>query len=94
VVERVVKDQGQRLIGWRSVPTDADGADIGPAARSAEPVVEQLFIAAAPGLTEDAFERELYLIRKQCTRHVRDDASLEQAAFFLYLFVVDAGDDL
>ncbi|HIL18288.1 MAG TPA: glutamate synthase subunit alpha, partial [Gammaproteobacteria bacterium] len=82
VIERLVKDQGQRLIGWRSVPTDADGADIGPAARRAEPVVEQLFIAAAPGLTEDAFERELYLIRKQCTRRVRDDASLEQAAFF------------
>ena len=33
VVERVVQDQGQRLIGWRGVPTDADGADIGPAAR-------------------------------------------------------------
>ena len=82
VVERVVKDQGQRLIGWRSVPTDADGADIGPAARRAEPVVEQLFIAAAPGLTGNAFERELYLIRKQCTRRVRDDTSLEQAAFF------------
>jgi len=94
VVERVIKDQGQRLIGWRSVPTDADGADIGPAARRAEPVVEQLFIAAAPGLTGNAFERELYLIRKQCTRRVRDDTSLEQAAFFLYLFVVDSSDYL
>src|SRR5688572_8012053 len=30
ILEKYVEFQGQRMIGWRSVPTDADAADIGP----------------------------------------------------------------
>src|SRR5262249_49329222 len=29
-VEEIVAAQGQRLVGWRKVPTDASGAGIGP----------------------------------------------------------------
>ncbi len=62
---RFVTQQGQKLIGWRRVPTDAAKADIGRTAALAEPVVEQLFIAAAEGLDRTAFCRQLYMIRKQ-----------------------------
>src|SRR2546422_10185223 len=42
LVGRIVAEEGQRLLGWRAVPTD-DGP-IGPSAVAVEPVFEQLFI--------------------------------------------------
>ncbi|HMP06012.1 MAG TPA: glutamate synthase-related protein, partial [Lacipirellulaceae bacterium] len=82
VVEEIVAAQGQRLIGWRPTPTDARGADIGPTALAGEPVVEQLVIAAADGVEGEAFERQLYLIRKQASNRLRSDASLTQRKLF------------
>ena len=82
VVEELVAAQGQRLIGWRPVPTDHQQADIGPTAKAAEPRIEQLVIAAADSLSCDAFERQLYLIRKQASHRLRTDASLSQAKMF------------
>ncbi len=81
-VEKFIVAQGQQLIGWRKVPVDPDGADIGPSARATEPVIEQLFIAAADGYEGDAFERQLYLIRKQASKEIRNDSSLEQGKMF------------
>jgi glutamate synthase (NADPH/NADH) large chain len=64
-MERYIHAQGQHLLGWRPVPVDTPAADIGPSARETEPVVEQLFIAAEENTDNAAFERQLYLIRKQ-----------------------------
>ena len=82
VVEEVVAAAGQTLLGWRPVPVDPDGADIGNAARAAMPHMEQLFIAAAAGLAGDALERRLYLIRKQATRRLRGDPALTERQLF------------
>ena len=79
--ERVVAEQGQTFLGWRRVPTDPDGADIGPTARDGEPVIEQPFIAAAAGLEGDAFERQLYIIRKQVSHRLRQ-SDMQQAKMF------------
>jgi glutamate synthase (NADPH/NADH) large chain len=86
-IERIVAQQGQRLVGWRRVPTDAKGADIGPSAAATAPAIEQLFIAAADGLTAEAaqtegFERQLYLIRKRASHLLRGERSLQQAKMF------------
>jgi len=81
-IERLIAEEGQRLVGWRVVPTDADGADIGPAARATQPIIEQLFVAAAEGLEGDAFERKLYVIRKRASDLLRSDRSLEQRKRF------------
>ena len=81
-VEKLITEQGQHLIGWRGVPVDPDKADIGPSARATEPVIEQLFIAAAEGFEDDTFERQLYLIRKQASHLLRNDESLEQCKMF------------
>ena len=69
--EAIVAEEGQRLIGWRDVPTD-DTA-IGPSAVAVEPVFKQIFIASgAPqgaGVSDSEararFERKLYVIRKR-----------------------------
>ncbi len=81
-VESIIADQGQRLVGWRRVPTDAKLADVGPTALASEPVIEQLFVAAAPGLQGDAFERELYIIRKTASHALRGSEKLKHALQF------------
>ena len=81
-VAEFITAQGQKLIGWRRVPVDADAADIGPAARASEPVIEQLFIAAADSIDSEAFERQLYLIREQASHTLRGDDTLQQCKMF------------
>jgi len=63
--EKYIRKQNCTLLGWRSVPVDPDGADIGNMARETEPITEQLFITAPDHLDEEAVDRQLYLIRKQ-----------------------------
>ncbi len=67
---------------WRPVPVDPDTADIGPTARAGEPVIEQLFVGAAEGLSVAQFERQLYLIRKQASHALRGNPDLKQALLF------------
>ncbi len=75
---RAIETQGQRFLGWRVVPTDPDGANLGPTALESMPHIEQLFIGAADGLDQDAFERQLYVIRKSAASPLRVDESLKQ----------------
>ena len=79
LVARVTEEEGQRLLGWRDVPTD--DTLVGPSARAAEPHFEQVFIGAGrraldprgrhtPRRSSLAFERKLYVIRKRIERAV------------------------
>jgi glutamate synthase (NADPH) large chain len=62
--EEIVHEEGQRVLGWRTVPTD--DSTIGPTAKSSEPVIRQIFIGHGPGTADAAaFERKLYVIRKR-----------------------------
>ncbi|MCK5263557.1 MAG: glutamate synthase subunit alpha, partial [Gammaproteobacteria bacterium] len=81
-VEKIIEEQGQHLIGWRELPVDTDGADVGPTARNSQPHMEQLFIAAADDLADSDFERQLYLIRKRSTNVLRTDENLSQRTLF------------
>jgi glutamate synthase (NADPH/NADH) large chain len=76
-LQKYVEAQGQKFIGWRRVPTDAKKADIGATALASEPVIEQMFVAAAEGLDRTAFCRQLYLVRKQ-TYHNLKKRNLKQ----------------
>ena len=84
VVEEEIASAGQRLLGWRDVPTAADAADIGKAARASMPAMEQLFIAAQ-GVQGDALERELYLIRKAATHRLRGDETLSERLLVFFV---------
>jgi glutamate synthase (NADPH/NADH) large chain len=62
--EKFISKEGQRLIGWRDVPTTLDG--LGKAVLESMPVIRQCFIARGPNCADqDAFERKLIVIRKQ-----------------------------
>ncbi len=78
---QIVAEQGQRLLGWRELPTRAKAADIGPAARAAQPAMQQVFIAAADDLDSESFDRQLYVIRKRASRILRT-GKLPQALMF------------
>ena len=78
-INGVIAEEGQQLVGWREVPIDAKGANVGPAALMAQPFIAQLFIAAEDGLAGDAFERVLYVIRKRFTHSLRNNESLKEA---------------
>ena len=63
-LERFAEKEGQRVVGWRDVPTTLDG--LGKAVVDSMPVIRQCVIARGPGCADqDAFERKLVVIRKQ-----------------------------
>jgi glutamate synthase (ferredoxin) len=64
IIEAAIFRAGQKLLGWRPVPTN--NAPIGDSAKAVEPVFQQVFIGRDPYLKSvDDFERKLYLIRKR-----------------------------
>ena len=81
-VNEIIAEQGQTLIGWRHVPTNADAADIGPSARSREPAMEMVFVGAKEGIDQAEFDRQLFIIRKVASHRLRDESKLTQALLF------------
>jgi len=80
--ERVVREEGQRPLGWRDVPVD--DSPIGPTARAAEPAVRQLFIGRGDGVaSEGAFERKLYVIRRRVVNEIRASELSQQQMFYV-----------
>ncbi len=62
--ERFIKNEGQRLIGWRDVPTDPRG--LGKTVLEQMPLIRQAIIGHATDIgDQDNFERKLLTIRKQ-----------------------------
>ena len=83
--EKIIRSEGQTVLGWRTVPTTNDA--LGHTARIGEPVVRQVFIGRnADRLTGDddlAFERKLYVIRKQAENQIRYSQLREGDAFYV-----------
>jgi glutamate synthase domain-containing protein 2/glutamate synthase domain-containing protein 1/glutamate synthase domain-containing protein 3 len=70
IIERAIAAQGLRLLAWRVVPIDT--AVLGEKARTTCPRIEQVLVARPAGLAGDAYERALYLARKQIERETLD----------------------
>ena len=84
LVNELIEQSGQKLIGWRKLPVDPIKADLGPTAFAAMPYMEQLFVAAADGTSSDELERALYILRKSSTHTVRSDDNIEQREMFYF----------
>ncbi len=76
-IEAIIAEENQTFVGWRTVPIDPQGADVGPAAHAAQPFIEQLFINSTLQDTK-AFERALYVIRRRFTEKLRRGSNLTQ----------------
>src|SRR5256885_14295884 len=78
--QRIVKEEGLKIIGWRTVPTD--NSSLGATAKASEPFIRQVFIARGRSLKEDmAFERKLYVIRKR-SANIIPQLTLLQARYW------------
>jgi glutamate synthase (NADPH/NADH) large chain len=70
------------LLGWRDVPVN--NASLGESVKTVEPVVRQIFIGCGANCSDqDAFERTLFVIRKQAENAVRDSALTQRQFFYL-----------
>jgi glutamate synthase domain-containing protein 2/glutamate synthase domain-containing protein 1/glutamate synthase domain-containing protein 3 len=64
IFEQVVREEGQRMLGWRTVPVD--DTQCGVIARQGLPAIRQIFIGRGSGINDEAaLERKLYVIRKR-----------------------------
>ncbi|MGG7566866.1 glutamate synthase large subunit [Rhodovulum sp. DZ06] len=63
IVESEVLRMGHYIYGWRHVPVDI--TCLGDKANATRPEIEQILISNAKGLSEEDFERELYVIRRR-----------------------------
>jgi len=69
--EVIAAEEGQEVLGWRTVPTD--NSMLGETARASEPYMRQVFLRRSPDLADDmAFERKLYVIRKRAVIEIRN----------------------
>jgi glutamate synthase domain-containing protein 2/glutamate synthase domain-containing protein 1/glutamate synthase domain-containing protein 3 len=66
LVAAAVEEGGLRTLAWRRVPLGLDA--LGEIARRRRPDVWQVLVARPPKLTDDAFDRRLYLTRRRLTR--------------------------
>ncbi|MEW7979483.1 MAG: glutamate synthase large subunit [Candidatus Sedimenticola endophacoides] len=81
VVERFITDEGQQLIGWRDVPVDNSG--LGYSVKPTEPVNRQVFVGCGAGCSsQDAFERKLFVIRKQVEKVIRESHLAGKESFY------------
>jgi len=67
----IIARENAILLGWRDVPVD--NHELGDSAKGVEPFIRQVFIGrGADCPDQDAFERKLFVIRKQVENAVRD----------------------
>ena len=85
--EQIVQDEGQQVLGWRTVPTD--NSLLGPTACSSEPIMKQILIGRDEaglvgfGSGELAFERKLYVIRKRVEKAIRASTLPQRDMFYV-----------
>ena len=67
----IIARENAVLLGWRDVPVD--NHELGETAKQVEPSIRQIFIGHGDAcVDQDAFERKLFVIRKQVENAVRD----------------------
>src|SRR4051794_23712823 len=64
-IEAIAKDEGLEVLGWREMPVDPDGADLGATALGCMPHMAQLFVAAPDRVGGIDLDRRVYPLRKR-----------------------------
>jgi glutamate synthase (NADPH/NADH) large chain len=82
LIERYIDEEGQRLLGWRDVPTSND--NLSDSVKRVEPVIRQVFIGRGDSCTDrDGFERKLFVIRKLAENAVRGSDFADRHTFYI-----------
>ncbi|HKV20349.1 MAG TPA: glutamate synthase central domain-containing protein, partial [Mycobacterium sp.] len=64
-IQAIAEDEGLHILGWREVPVDPAGADVGTTARSCMPYMAQLFVATPDRVGGIDLDRRVYPLRKR-----------------------------
>ncbi len=84
IVERFVRAEGQTVLGWRDNPVAS--AMLSDTVRSTEPSMRHLFVGRGKNVADqDAFERKLFVIRKQSETAVAE-LGPDGGAFYIASF--------
>ncbi len=70
VWERILREEGFDLLGWRDVPVD--NSCLSELVRATEPVQRQVFIKRPAAMKQDDFERKLFIIRKVVSNAIQN----------------------
>ncbi|MCS7314221.1 MAG: glutamate synthase large subunit [Bryobacterales bacterium] len=81
IFERVAREEGLQVLGWRDTPVD-DTA-IGRIARASRPYIEQVFVAPLNGMDQAALDRKLYVVRKRAEREIAASELREKGHFYV-----------
>jgi len=81
ILERIIKEEGLSLLGWRDTPVYASA--IGRVARASQPYIQQVFVGCPQGMDEDAFERKLYVVRKRAENEIRESGVEDATMFYI-----------
>ncbi len=82
LIERIIEAEGQKVLGWRDVPVDQAG--LGATVLATEPFIRQVFIGRGRRCRDqDAFERKLFVIRKQVQNESRQMLAGSQDEMYL-----------
>ena len=81
VMERVVREEGLKVLGWRDTPVD--GTAVGRIAQGSQPYIQQLFVGRAPGMDETALERKLYVVRRRIENEIADSDLQHKNMFYV-----------
>ena len=68
IVEAAVKAEGLAWLGWRDVPTDS--SCLGRKALETQPLIVQALVARKDEITDDEFERKLFLAQNSAEKQV------------------------
>ena len=72
IVEQVIVDEDQQVLGWRTVP--ADNRELGDSVLPTEPLSRQVFIGRGTSTTDQAaLERKLFVIHKVIGNRIRSE---------------------
>ena len=81
IIERVVREEGLSVLGWRDTPIE--GTAIGRVARASQPYIQQIFVGHAKGMTEDDLERKLYVVRKRVETEIIASDVVDKEFFYI-----------
>src|SRR5690606_26152425 len=80
-IERIAKEEGLHVLGWRTVPTK--DTVLGVSAKKTQPAVRQIVISASkPAADVLAFERQLFVVRKRAEKEIGKTAVEKEDKFY------------
>jgi glutamate synthase (NADPH/NADH) large chain len=82
IFNRSAEKVGLEVLGYRKVPVNSE--DIGITALSAEPEIEQVFIACPDHINKpDDFERKLFVLRNYATKTINNTVRKDAVGFYV-----------